>query len=84
MDKRGNLFEALFAEFVTPPILQSGAQGSRLAENSGGGLWVAKAFGRAKALARLQAKPLFEYAHIHNRCHCARTATQACTFFHLR
>ena len=32
MDKRGNLFEALFAEFVTPPILKSGAQGSRLAD----------------------------------------------------
>ena len=36
MDKRGKLFEALFAEFFTPPILKSGAQGSRLADQAAG------------------------------------------------
>ena len=46
MDKRGNLFEALFAEFVTPPILKSGAQGSRLAEQT-----VGAAFGLLGLLA---------------------------------
>ena len=36
MDKRDNLFEALFAEFVSPPILKSGAQGSRHADPTAG------------------------------------------------
>ena len=36
MDKRDNLFEALFAEFVISPILESGAQGSRLADPTAG------------------------------------------------
>ena len=30
------MFEALFAEFVSPPILKSGAQGSRLADPTAG------------------------------------------------
>ena len=36
MGKRGNVFEALFAEFVAPPMLKSGAQGSRLADPTAG------------------------------------------------
>ena len=36
MDKRGKLSEALFAEFFTPHILKSGAQGSRLADQIAG------------------------------------------------
>ena len=36
MDKRGTLFEALFAKFHTPPILKSGAQGSRRADQIAG------------------------------------------------
>ena len=46
MDKRGNLFEALFAEFVIPPILKSGAQDSRLADPT-----VGTAFGLLGLLA---------------------------------
>ena len=36
MDKRGKLFEALFAEFFATPILKSGALGSRLADQTAG------------------------------------------------
>lgn len=55
VDKRGKLFEALFAEFLPLPLYNQAHRDVGLPTKQRGDLWVARAFGRAKVLARLQA-----------------------------
>ena len=65
MDQRGKLSEALFAEFLPLPLSNQAHREVGLPTKQRGGLWVVRAFGRAKVLTRLQAKALPERSTKH-------------------